>query len=72
MMTCKDVKTINLTVSSLTEEPPVWDVPRNAGYVVGPHPEECTLFVPFSFSEAYKISEKWGKFKIEEMPEDKW
>ena len=57
---------------SLTEEPPVWEVPGNAGYVVGPLPEGCTLYVPFGCSEAYKVSEKWGKFKIEEMPEDKW
>ncbi len=57
---------------SLTEEPPVWDVPGNAGYVIGPKPDGCTLYVPFGCSEAYKASEKWGKFKIEEMPEDKW
>lgn len=57
---------------SLTEEPPVWDVPGNAGYVIGPKPNGCTLYVPFGCSEAYKASEKWGKFKIEEMPEDKW
>ena len=57
---------------SLAEEPPVWDVPGNAGYVVGPLPDGCTLYVPFGCSETYKASEKWGKFKIEEMPEDKW
>ena len=57
---------------SLTEEPPVWEVSGNAGYVVGPLPEGCTLYVPFGSSEAYKSSEKWSKFKIEEMPEDKW
>ena len=57
---------------SLTVAPPIWDVPGNAGYVVGPLPEGCTLFVPFGCSDAYKSSEKWGKFRIEEMPEDKW
>ena len=57
---------------SLTEEPPVWEVPGNAGYVIGPRPDGCTLYVPFGCSESYKASEKWGKFKIEEMPEDKW
>lgn len=57
---------------SLTEEPPVWEVSGNAGYVVGPKPDGCTLYVPFGCSNAYKESEKWGKFKIEEMPEDKW
>ena len=57
---------------SLTEEPPVWEVPGNAGYVLGPKPDGCTLYVPFGCSESYKVSEKWGKFKIEEMPEDKW
>lgn len=57
---------------SLTEEPPVWDVPGNAGYVVAPLPDGCTLYVPFGCSEFYKVSEKWGKFKIEEMPEDRW
>lgn len=57
---------------SVTEEPPVWEVPGNAGYVVGPKPDGCTLYVPFGCSESYKASEKWGKFKIEEMPEDKW
>lgn len=57
---------------SMTEEPPVWDVPGNAGYVVGPKPDGCTLYVPFGCSEAYKASEKWNQFKIEEMPEDKW
>ncbi len=57
---------------SLTEEPPVWEVPGNAGYVVGPRSDGCTLFVPFGCSEAYKASEKWSQFKIEEMPEDKW
>lgn len=57
---------------SLTEEPPVWDVPGNAGYVVGPKPDGCTLYVPYGCSEAYKASEKWSKFKIEEMPEDDW
>ncbi len=57
---------------SLTEEPPVWEVPGNAGYVVGPRPDGCTLYVPFGCSESYKASEKWSKFKIEEMPEDKW
>lgn len=57
---------------SVTEEPPVWEVPGNAGYVVGPKPDRCTLYVPFGCSESYKASEKWGKFKIEEMPEDKW
>ena len=53
----------------LTEEPPVWEVPGNAGYVIGPKPDGCTLFVPFGCSEAYKASEKWSQFKIEEMPE---
>ncbi|MDE6551411.1 MAG: leucine-rich repeat protein [Muribaculaceae bacterium] len=57
---------------SLTEEPPVWEVPGNAGYVIGPKPDGCTLYVPFGCSEAYKASEKWNQFKIEEMPEDKW
>ncbi len=57
---------------SLTEEPPVWDVPGNAGYVLGPKPDGCTLYVPYGCSEAYKASEKWGKFKIEEMPEENW
>ena len=57
---------------SMTEEPPVWDVPGNAGYVVGPQSDGCTLYVPFGCSEAYKASKKWGQFKIEEMPEDKW
>ena len=57
---------------SLTEGPPVWDVPGNAGYVVGPKPDGCTLYVPFGCSEAYKASEKWSQFKIVEMPEDKW
>ncbi len=57
---------------SLTEEPPVWEVPGNAGYVVGPKPDGCTLYVPYGCSEAYKASEKWGKFKIEEMPEENW
>ena len=57
---------------SLTEEPPVWEVPGNAGYVVGPLPDGCTLYVPFGCAETYKASEKWSKFKIEEMPEDKW
>jgi hypothetical protein len=57
---------------SLTEEPPVWEVPGNAGYVVGPKPDGCTLYVPYGCSEAYKESEKWGKFKIEEMPEENW
>lgn len=56
----------------LSEEPPVWEVPGNAGYVVGPKPDGCTLYVPFGCSQSYKTSEKWGKFKIEEMPEDKW
>ncbi|MDE6554193.1 MAG: leucine-rich repeat protein [Muribaculaceae bacterium] len=56
----------------LTEEPPVWEVPGNAGYVIGPKPDGCTLFVPFGCSEAYKASEKWSQFEIEEMPEDKW
>lgn len=44
----------------------------SAGYVLGPKPDGCTLYVPFGCSESYKVSEKWGKFKIEEMPEDKW
>jgi len=57
---------------SLTEEPPVWEVPGNAGYVLGPKPDGCTLYVPYGCSEAYKTSEKWGKFKIEEMPEENW
>lgn len=57
---------------SLTEQPPVWEVPGKAGYVVGPKPDGCTLYVPFGCSEAYKASEKWGQFKIEEMPADKW
>lgn len=57
---------------SLTEEPPVWEVPGNAGYVVGPKPDGCTLYVPFGCSDAYKASEKWSQFRIEEMPEDKW
>ena len=57
---------------SLTEEPPVWEVPGNAGYVVGPKPDGCTLYVPYGCSEAYKASEKWRKFKIEEMPEENW
>lgn len=57
---------------SLTEEPPAWEVPGNTGYVIGPKPDGCTLYVPFGCSESYKASEKWGKFKIEEMPEDKW
>lgn len=57
---------------SLTEKPPVWEVPGNAGYVVGPKPDGCTLYVPFGSSESYKASDKWGQFKIEEMPEDKW
>ncbi len=57
---------------SLTEEPPVWEVPGNAGYVIGPNPDGCTLYVPFGCSESYKASKKWSKFKIEEMPEDKW
>lgn len=57
---------------SLTEAPPVWDIPGNAGYVVGPKPDGCTLYVPFGCSEAYKASEKWSQFKIEEMPEDNW
>jgi len=57
---------------SLTEEPPVWEVPGNAGYVLGPKPDGCTLYVPYGCSKAYKASEKWGKFKIEEMPEDNW
>ncbi len=56
----------------LTEEPPVWEIPGNAGYVLGPKPDGCTLYVPYGCSEAYKASEKWGKFKIVEMPEDKW
>ncbi len=56
----------------LSETPPVWEIPGNAGYVVGPKPDGCTLYVPYGCSEAYKTSEKWGKFKIEEMPEDKW
>ena len=57
---------------SLTEEPPVWEVPGNAGYVIGPKPDGCTLYVPFGSSESYKASEKWSKFTIEEMPDDKW
>ena len=57
---------------SLTEEPPVWEVPGNTGYVIGPKPDGCTLYVPFGCSESYKASEKWSKFKIEEMPEDRW
>lgn len=57
---------------SFTEEPPVWEIPGNAGYVVGPIPDGCTLYVPYGCSEAYKASEKWGKFKIEEMPEENW
>ena len=44
-------------------------MPGNAGYVIGPKPDGCTLFVPFGCSEAYKASEKWSQFKIEEMPE---
>lgn len=57
---------------SLTQVPPVWEVPGNAGYVAGPLPDGCILYVPFGCAQAYKASEKWGKFKIEEMPEDKW
>lgn len=57
---------------SFTEEPPIWEIPGNAGYVVGPKPDDCTLYVPYGCSEAYKASEKWGKFKIEEMPEENW
>ena len=50
----------------------MWEVPGNAGYVIGPKPDGCALFVPFRCSEAYKASEKWSQFKIEEMPEDEW
>lgn len=51
----------------------VWiEMSGNVRYVVGPRPDGCTLYVPFGCSEAYKASEKWSKFKIEEMPEDKW
>lgn len=57
---------------SLTELPPVWEVPGNAGYVVGPKPDGCILYVPSGCSGAYKASEKWGQFRIEEMPEEKW
>lgn len=56
----------------LTETPPEWEVSGNAGYVLGPKSEGCTLYVPYGCSEAYKESEKWSKFKIEEMPEEGW